>query len=414
MVVGERDKRTETLVFSNNVVDYEVVIGGADMAELTLTMKVKINPTVEQSEALALLGKNFTLCCNDISKWVFENKTLSQKTINAGVYHEMREKYGLLAQITQSAIRRVVASYRTVHATQKKWSIKPTFSSEGVDLLWNRDYTYSKKADLFSLPVMKGRTKVRPSWKGTPAKYREGKFGTARLLHRNGKWALHIPVTIEVPDPETPERIVGVDMGINFLATSDDGRKTNFYPGREVKQKRGHFKQLRSDLQKKGTRSARKRLKAIGSRENRYMKDVNHCVSKALVTQSDTPTLFVLEDLSGIRNATEKVRKKDRYVQVSWAFYQLRQMIEYKAKLNGHQTIAVDPAYTSQTCPICGHVARNNRNKKLHTFQCKNCGYQSNDDRVAAMNLRNIGFELMKEQSLASMTDKGGVLSTTP
>ncbi len=58
------------------------------------------------------------------------------------------------------------------------------------------------------------------------------------------------------------------------------------------------------------TPSSRRRLKAIGQRENRWMQDINHQVSKALVENNPKHTLFVLEDLSGIRNATERVKKK--------------------------------------------------------------------------------------------------------
>ena len=47
----------------------------------------------------------------------------------------------------------------------------------------------------------------------------------------------------------------------------------------------------------------------------------------------------------------------------------------------------VDPRYTSQCCPCCGHVEKSNRSKKIHLFTCKNCGYKSNDDRIGAMNL---------------------------
>ncbi|HZK83451.1 MAG TPA: zinc ribbon domain-containing protein, partial [Desulfosporosinus sp.] len=61
--------------------------------------------------------------------------------------------------------------------------------------------------------------------------------------------------------------------------------------------------------------------------------------------------------------------------------YQLRQMIEYKAVLNHSLTIAVDPRYTSQKCPQCGHTEKANRDKKNHIFTCKNCTYTSNDDQ---------------------------------
>ncbi len=74
-------------------------------------------------------------------------------------------------------------------------------------------------------------------------------------------------------------------------------------------------------------------------------------------------------------------------------FSQRRQMLEYKAALHQARTVAVDPRYTSQTCPKCGHVARGNRDKRRHRFECHQCHYRSNDDRIGAMNLHRQGIE---------------------
>ena len=172
---------------------------------------------------------------------------------------------------------------------------------------------------------------------------------------------------------------------------------TDFISGNEVKQKRAHYKALRKQLQKRQTSSARRRLSLIGQRENRWMRDVNHRVSKALTESYPEGTLFVLEDLTGIRGATERVKAKDRYVTVSWAYYDLEQKLKYKASLNGQLMIKVNPAYTSQCCPKCGHIDRGNRDKKNHIFKCLRCGYQSNDDRIAAMNLCGMGIKYLAE-----------------
>lgn len=397
------------------------------MAELTLTIRVKLATSEHESKELASLCDNYTSCCNDVSDWIGEHHTLSQKKINEAVYHPLRDKYGLLAQMTQSSIRRVIASYKAIHSRMERrnegkpkgrrtacYSVKPEYSSAGVDLLWNRDYSYSLKTETFSLPVMNGRIRVKAQWKGTPDEYRTARFGTARLVSKRGKWYLLIPIAIPVPDPtSSPKTIVGVDLGIRMLATSYDGKNTLFQRGGEVKNKRGKYKRLRQQLQKRGTRSARRRLKTIGDRENRWMTDVNHQASKALVNHYDRDTMFVLEDLTGIRNATERVRIKDRYVQVSWSFYQFRQMVEYKAKKNGQTVLFVDPSYTSQTCPKCGKIRKANRDKKRHLYVCRNCGYRSNDDRIAAMNLRHKGYDLLNSQYAASMTDGVRVQSTT-
>ena len=194
--------------------------------------------------------------------------------------------------------------------------------------------------------------------------------------------------------------MVGIDRGINFLAVSYDSKgKSTFFDGGKIKHKRAHYKELRKELQKKQTPSSRRRLKKIGSRENRWMNDVNHCVSKALVTNNPSKTLFVLEDLSNVRQATEKVRRKDRYISVSWSFYDLEQKLKYKAQMNGGLVVNVNPRYTSQRCPKCGHIERSNRDKKHHIFCCKNCSYRSNDDRIGAMNLYLLGLEYIKQQT---------------
>ena len=130
------------------------------------------------------------------------------------------------------------------------------------------------------------------------------------------------------------------------------------------------------------------------------MQDVNHCVSKALIENNPKHTLFVLEDLTGIRNTTKRVRHENRYIIVSWSFYDLERKLIYKAKQNQSTVIKVDPRYTSQACPTCGHIEKANRIKKMHLFTCKNCGYKSNDDRIGAMNLYQMGINYLKNKQV--------------
>jgi IS605 OrfB family transposase len=190
--------------------------------------------------------------------------------------------------------------------------------------------------------TLDGRIKVPFETKGME-QFFDGtwKFGTAKLVQKKGKYFLHIPMTKTFEDADLNQirNVVGVDLGINFITTAYDSKgSTTFFKGRWIKDKRAHYKRVRESLQRRGTRSARRRLKAIGQRKNRWMTHVNHAVSKALVEQAGPNTLFILEDLTGVRNRTEKVHKKGRYYSVSWAYYQLRQMIEYKAKMNQSQS----------------------------------------------------------------------------
>lgn len=373
--------------------------------EQTITAKLQILVNPFDKQILCDTMKAYSDACNYVSEYIYKAHNLSRYSVQKDTYYQVREIYGLRSQMAVSCVRTVIAKYKTILENQKEW-IKPVFRLPQLDLVWNRDYSLNTKNNIFSVNTLNGRIKVAFYKNGFEQYFSDNcRFGTAKLVHKHGKFYLHIPVTYEITELNQSEvsNVVGIDRGIRFLATTyDSNGKSVFYDGNVVKQKRAHYKSLRKQLQQVGTPSSRRRIKAIGQRENRWMQDVNHCVSKALVENNPVGTLVVIEDLSGIRSATERVKVKDRYVSVSWSYYDLEQKLSYKA-LKHHQLVKkVDSAYTSQTCPKCGHTERNNRNKKLHLFCCKNCGYKSNDDRIGAMNLHRMVIELLVPDAVAT------------
>ena len=368
--------------------------------EQTLTAKLKILPDLSDAQLLIDTMHAYSAACDLVSDYVYKFHDLSISSLNRELYHLIRQRFGLRSQMAQSVLRTVVARYKTILTNQNQW-IKPKFRRPQLDLVWNRDYSLPGDRSLFSVNTVRGRIRVPFFAKGVCL---DGRFGTARLVCRHGKFFLHVPVTkdIDVLRMDDVTNVVGVDRGIRFLAASyDSGGKTTFFDGAAVKQRRAHYKDLRRQLQQVGTPSSRRRLKAIGQRENRWMRDVNHQVSKALTEQNPEGTMFVIEDLKGVRAATERVRTRARYVSVSWAYYDLEQKLTYKALKNRQLVVKVDPAYTSQSCPKCGHTERTNRDKRRHLFCCRCCGYSSNDDRIAAMNLHRMGIDMLVPDAVA-------------
>ena len=372
------------------------------MEQMTVTAKIQISVNADSKVLLDETMSVYSNACNYVSNYVFRTHDLKQFSLNKVLYSTLRERFGLKSQMAQSVFKTVIARYKTILENQKEW-IQPNFKKPQYDLVWNRDYSLTQNC--FSVNTLNGRVKLPYFTKGM-SKYFDHtiyKFGTAKLVNKHGKYFLHIPVTYDVEESNISDicNVVGIDRGINFVvATYDSEHKSGFVTGKSIKQKRAHYSKLRKELQMRHTPSARRRIKAIGQRENRWMQDVNHCVSKALALNNPKHTLFVLEDLSGVRNATERVRTKDRYVSVSWSFYDLEQKIIYKAKQNQSIVIKVDPRYTSQCCPVCGHIEKSNRNKKIHLFTCKNCGYKSNDDRIGAMNLYRMGINYLEDSQV--------------
>ena len=369
------------------------------MEQMTVTAKIQISVNTDSKVLLDETMSVYSDACNYVSDYVFRTHDLKQFSLNKVLYTELREKFLLKSQMAQSVFKTVIARYKTILENESKW-IKPSFKKPQYDLVWNRDYSLTQNC--FSVNTLKGRVKL-PYFADGMSKYFDHtiyKFGTAKLVNKHGKYFLHIPVTYDIEESNISDicNIVGIDRGINFVvATYDSKHKSGFVSGKTIKQKRAHYSKLRKELQMRQTSSARRRLKVIGARENRWMQDVNPCVSKALVENNPKHTLFVLEDLTGVRNASERVKTKDRYVSVSWSFHDLEQKLMYKAKQNQSTGIKVDPRYTSQCCPVCGHIEKANRNKKIHLFTCKNCGYKSNDDRIGAMNLYRMGISYLTE-----------------
>ena len=372
------------------------------MAQMSITAKIQVVASDEDKTLLDETMSVYREACNYVSDYVFRTHDLKQFSLNKALYPTLRAEFGLKSQMTQSVFKTVIARYKTILENQKEW-IKPSFKKPQYDLVWNRDYSLTQ--DRFSINTLGERVKL-PYFAEGMSKYFDRsiyRFGTAKLVNKHGKYFLYIPVTYDVEESNLSDicNVVGIDRGINFVvATYDSKHKSGFVRGRSIKQKRAHYSALRKELQMRHTPSSRRRLKRIGQRENRWMQDVNHCVSKALVANNPAHTLFILEDLSGIRHATERVKTKHRYVSVSWAFYDLEQKLIYKAKQNQSSVIKVDPRYTSQCCPVCGHTEQANRNKKIHLFTCKNCGYKSNDDRIGAMNLYRMGINYLYDSQV--------------
>ena len=372
------------------------------MEQITITAKVQIAATDTDKVLLNKTMSVYCDACNYVSDYVFRTHDLKQFSLNKILYSTLREKFSLKSQMAQSVFKAVIARYKTILENQNEW-IKPSFKKPQYDLVWNRDYSLTQNC--FSVNTLNGRVKLPYFAEGMSKYFNHSiyKFGTAKLVNKHGKYYLHIPVTYEVEESNISDicNVVGIDRGINFVvATYDSKHKSGFVNGKAIKQKRADYSRLRKELQMRHTPSSRRRLKAIGQRENRWMQDINHQVSKALATGNPKHTLFVLEDLTGIRNATERVKTKDRYVSVSWSFYDLEQKLIYKAKQNQSSVIKVDPRYTSQCCPACGHTEKSNRNKKIHLFTCKNCDYTSNDDRIGAMNLYRMGINYLADSQV--------------
>ena len=196
-----------------------------------------------------------------------------------------------------------------------------------------------------------------------------------------------VTMTQEKPAPSEESGVMGIDLGIKVPAVAHiRGKGTRFFGnGRYQRQMRRRFYARRRKLQKaKKTRAVKKSQ----GKEARWMKDINHKLSRQIVKfahEQGVGTIKV-ESLAGIRKGTTrtsrgaKARKNNR-MQNSWSFSQLSLFITYKAARLGIKVEQVDPAYTSQECPACS--ARNQAQDR--TYVCADCGWMGHRDKVGAI-----------------------------
>ena len=201
----------------------------------------------------------------------------------------------------------------------------------------------SLRGNLLSLSVTHGEKRQRillpdiPEW--FDRRYPERKLNAAKLvLDPDGRNA-SVMLVYRLPQSTPIEHgdVLGVDLGQHSLTMDSRGGETSYSRMQGIRRRYAHN---RKTLQEKGTRSARRRLKAMRHREERFIRDVNHRASKRL---ANTPNVSVIafEDLAYIRRQARKGTKtgrRRRNMLNQWPFAQLQEFTAYKAARNGSES----------------------------------------------------------------------------
>jgi len=344
---------------------------------MLLTVKVKLLTSQVQHADLLKTMERFNEACNYISEVAWANRTFGKVGLQKILYYEVREKFGLSAQMVVRAVGKVSESYKIDK------SVKHTFKPHGAVVYDQRNLTI-KGADRVSILTLDGRTLVPIAYGNYRTLDQNRIRGQADLVYIDGSF--YLILVIDIPEEkqiENPDGTLGVDLGIVNLATTNDGFQ---FSGEKCAIVRQRYSTLKARLQSVGSWNAKKHLKQISRKERRFKKDTNHCISKQIVkTAQDTNRAIALEDLKGIRSGST-VPKPVRSVLGKWAFYELASFIRYKAQLLGVPVVFVDPKYTSQQCSVCGFVDKKNR-KSQSKFVCLECGHSENADINAAKNI---------------------------
>jgi len=349
--------------------------------KLIKTVKCKLKVDKQLALVLRETLNRFADCCNDILAVSKAHNTTNKVKLHRLCYYDMKEKYQLQANHVVCTIARVSNALKGRRLPN---SFKPTSMS-----LDARTLDYIEKKQEVSIATHDGRKHIKLAIGNFQLGLLKGqKPKAATLSYNRSKKVFYINIVLEkevtVPSGSNP---IGVDRGLYNIATTSKGQA---FSGKKIMHTRKHYSCLRQQLQSKGTKSAKCTLKRLSGKERRWMQDINHQISKSMVSNCEPGDVIVLEELTHIRDRIRTARKQ-RQITHSWAFGQLETFIEYKAPEAGIPVVYVDPAYTSQRCSRCGELGFRSK----HSFWCSSCNLTNNADFNAAYNIQQASLALL-------------------
>ena len=340
---------------------------------MKLKLPVKLAPSPEQHAALLATMERFNSACEALAAVAFRERCANKIVLQKLAYRDTRERFGLSAQLTIRAIAKVVGAYKRDRTRQ------PRFRPQGAVPYDERIMSW-KGIERVSILALGGRIIVPLRFGAYQAARLDRAKGQADLVYRDGVFFLYCTLDVPEPAPGEVEDYLGIDLGIVNLAADSDG---TLYSGAAVEHHRRVYAHRRRNLQRKGTKAARRKLRTIRRGQARYQADTNHVIAKRVVAVAkDTARGIALEALGGVRERTT-VRRRHRARHANWAFSQLRGFVEYKARAAGVPVVAVDPRNTSRECPACGQIDKANRPSQ-DRFLCTRCGLDGLPDAFAA------------------------------
>lgn len=217
-----------------------------------------------------------------------------------------------------------------------------------------------------------------------------------------------------VSQPKT-SKLIGVDTGISDALHTSDNKAIgsmspviDFYKNvveksfaslsdmRNKKRSIRHYLRRHKNLPEDVRRSLIQKMDKLEQmiqkvkapyRKNRhYYAMLDHEIKSSIdeyIASIDHETLTVLEKLD-IREFNDN--RKSNGKRSMFARGQLQKKLMETLNWKGYDFKEIEPAYTSQACPVCSHTDKTNRDNK--NFKCQCCGYEADADYVGALNIR--------------------------
>ena len=338
-----------------------------------ITVQFKLLPSPYQECLLAETSREFIAAVNALAEYMSlqtKPEKLSTSKFHAPLPSALKDEASRNAlSVVRKYNKGVCGSFPVLKKPQAVWN----------------NQNYRVKSGSIEIPVMVGGKSKRISVAAVipecSADKLRGKLGTLRITNKRGKWIAQVAVEENI-SAATGSDVMGVDLGLKIpaVAVTGSGKAKFFGNGRQNKFIRRKHKSKRRRL---GKAKKQKAIEKLDDREQRWMQDQDHKISRAVVNFAieNTVGTIRLEQLKNIRQTARTSRINEKSLH-TWSFYRQSQFIDYKARMAGIKVEYVNPAYTSQACLVCGKCNKS----KDRRYKC-GCGFKAHRDIVGAANI---------------------------
>jgi len=345
-----------------------------------------LKPTKAKKRLLRQTYKSFLSIVKDALGYVGDVKSRAQ--LHEETYYKFRGKYD-------------VASQLAIEATSYAWSIRKTVEEAVGKCVVRFDrrlfsFKQTKRGnpvlslrlnrERIGLPISRDRAYQR-----LQTHLKEGWKITSIIMKRNLSFLLVL--SKEFPEPSYRPNWMGVDVNSSKIAVSIISKEKvlkQTYFGQGVSIKQFRFEKRRAKLQShkdKGSSKAGLKLRRLSGKQKNYVRTRMWQIANEIVKLAKQfKANIAIERLKHLRKRKGEWNKKSRRKvnRIPYRFF--RHALKCVAEREGVIVEEIKPDYTSQTCPRCGHVGKENW-KGYTYFKCVKCGYEADRDRVASLNI---------------------------
>ncbi|NOQ33951.1 MAG: IS200/IS605 family element transposase accessory protein TnpB [Methanosarcinales archaeon] len=346
------------------------------------TFKYRLYPTEDQVQILIYC----LTACRHLYNEMLEDRKNAYDRCGIGLNYNQQagqlkyQNLGIYSQVAQDVLRRLDKAFKAFFGRVKNGETPGYPRFKGYDRY--DSFTYPQSG----FKIKDGKLYLSKIGAIRIFRHREikGKIKTCTIIRDGNQW--YASFSVELPNTEKKEikTSVGVDVGINTLATLSDG--TEIENPKTLDKYDSKLRKAHRDIsrKKKGSSNRNKQkivLKGVYRKVRAARKDSLHKASRFL---ADTYDQIIFEDLQ-IKNMVKNHHLARSILDASWGI--LINFTTYKAEEAGGIVELVNPRNTSKQCSVCGCIQSMPPSQR--TYRCPNCGAVMGRDHNAAINIKN-------------------------